>query len=60
MKENLRNMTITTGKGKDVHNTSQLDGEAKPTKAWKEKNSTVQHKVEAPPKGDLGGKNTNS
>lgn len=47
MAENLRNMTVTTSKGKDVKSTSQLSGEAHEGADWNAKNETKQHVVKS-------------
>jgi hypothetical protein len=51
--ENLRDLVITTGSGKDVEDTDMLKGEAKDSLSGK--NVLKQHMVEAPPTKDIGG-----
>ncbi len=54
---NIRDMSITTGSGTDVKNTSQLKGEAQKTPAEKESNVTKQYETAGGVgKGSLGGK----
>lgn len=58
--EGLRNKSMSAGQGKDAKESSQLTGEAKPTKAWKSTNDTKQYVTGSSKKGSLGGENTNS
>ena len=58
--KNVRNMKVTPETGKDFRDTNVTSGVAKPSRAFKATNSTEQYTVGAPPKGDLGGMNTNS
>jgi hypothetical protein len=56
--KSVRNMTVTTGSGKDVRDTGMLKGEASATK--KATNETKQYTTGGISKGALGGRNTNS
>jgi len=53
----LRDATYSTSSGKDVKQTKMLSNGARPTKAWKEKNSTTEYKTGGFDHGPLGGKN---
>ena len=55
---NLRKTQVTTASGKDVQDTQQLKGEAKPTKSAT--NETVQYTQSFPSPGPLGGRNSGS
>lgn len=54
---NLRTMTVDQSKAKDVSQTSQLSGNAKPTGKLGDSNKTVEYSVSAPGHEGLGGRN---
>lgn len=58
--KNLRNMTIMPGQGKEAKDSSQLNGLAKPTKAFNATNETTEYETGSTQKGPLGGENTSS
>lgn len=55
----LRNMTVSPSKAKDVRDTNVLDGEAKPSRVFKVKNSTTEYTTSGGCKGPFGGKGRN-
>jgi hypothetical protein len=56
--EKLKNMTCSMSDGKDVRQTSMLDGGAKDSPVFTESNKTVQYKTSGGvPKDGLGAKN---
>jgi len=60
--KNLRNLSITTGSGTDVKQTSMLKGEAKESPVMKETNSLKEFEPGSCPKGagPLGGNNSSN
>ena len=60
--KNLRNMSIEPGQGKVATESSQLNGLAKPTKAFNSTNETKQYYNPSSgfSKSNLGGENTGS
>lgn len=55
---NLKNKVVTESDAKDVRDTQQLSGGAKDSPLLTESNVTKVHKTAAPPKMELGGKDS--
>ena len=60
VKDSVRNMQVGSKSGKRVSSTMKLSGEASDTLAERANNTTTQYTTKGPPKGPLGGHNTNS
>ncbi len=61
VQSDLRDYDPSTSSGKDVKDTDQISGQAKPTAAWKSKNSTTQYTTSGAgnSSGPLGGMSEN-
>lgn len=60
MKDNVRNMVVTSSTGKDFRDTEVVDGHATKSKVANATNSTTEYTTGKTATGPLGGVNTNS